>query len=71
MSATVPLQVVVNGERRALAAGTTVEDVLDLLAAPRAGIAVALNGDVLHRAEWARTLARGDRVEVLTAAAGG
>ena len=63
--------VVVNGERQLLAAGATVEDVLDLLSAPRRGVAVALNGDVLHRPEWARTLSDGDRVEVLTAVSGG
>jgi sulfur carrier protein len=65
------LQVLVNGARQSLAAGATVEDVLDLLSAPRQGVAVALNGDVLHRREWATALAEGDRVEVLTAVSGG
>lgn len=65
------LQILLNGEPRALAAGATVEDVLDLLSAPRQGVAVALNGDVLHRREWTTGLAEGDRVEVLTAVSGG
>jgi sulfur carrier protein len=65
------LCVTVNGVRREMVAGATVEDVLDLLSAPRAGIAVALNGDVLHRSEWANALVEGDCVEVLSAAAGG
>jgi sulfur carrier protein len=63
--------VTVNGERREVAAGATVEDVLVLLSAARVGVAVAVNGDVLHRAEWIRAVAEGDCVEVLTAAAGG
>jgi sulfur carrier protein len=65
------VEVLVNGERQLLAAGATVADVLDLLSAPRRGVAVALNGDVLHRPEWSRPLAEGDRVEVLTAVSGG
>ncbi len=36
------------------------------------GIAVALNGDVVPRARWEATrLSPGDRVEIVTAAAGG
>ena len=66
------LQVVVNGETRQVAAGATVADMVVLLAAPRSGVAVAVNGDVVHRGAWSDTrLAEGDRVEVLTAASGG
>jgi sulfur carrier protein len=71
MSAPTDLGVLVNGERRRLPAGATVEDVLSLLGAPSTGVAVAVNDDVLPRSEWRRSLADGDRVEVLTAAAGG
>jgi sulfur carrier protein len=71
MSAPAGVGVVVNGERRQLPAGATVEDVLCLLGAPPTGVAVAVNEDVLRRSEWRRSLADGDRVEVLTAAAGG
>lgn len=62
----------VNGEHRELPAGTTVEDVVAILASSRRGIAVALNGDVVPRSAWAGTvLGAGDRVEVLSAAQGG
>ncbi|WP_157930625.1 sulfur carrier protein ThiS [Glycomyces xiaoerkulensis] len=35
------------------------------------GTAVAVNGEVVPRSEWDRTLADGDAVEVLTATQGG
>jgi sulfur carrier protein len=38
----------------------------------RRGVAVAINGEVVPRGEWAaRRLAEGDSVEILTAAQGG
>lgn len=62
----------VNGEPHDLPSGTTVADVVALVAPSRRGIAVALNGDVVPRSAWERTaLSSGDRVEVLTAAQGG
>jgi len=62
----------VNGETRTLPAGSTVDDVVALVAPVRTGIAVALNGDVIPRSAWpATTLAAGDQLEVLTAAQGG
>lgn len=62
----------VNGEQVALEPGATVETVLEQLALPPAGIAVALNGEVVPRSAWAETpLAPDDCVEVLTAAQGG
>ncbi|MGH9292666.1 MAG: sulfur carrier protein ThiS [Acidimicrobiales bacterium] len=63
---------VVNGGSCHLPAGATVEDVLSTLSSARAGVAVAVNGEVVPRALWARTtIAAGDHVEVLTAAQGG
>lgn len=63
---------VVNGEPLQLPAGTTVEDVVGLVAPSRRGIAVALNGNVVPRSAWASTAVdAGDHVEVLTAAQGG
>jgi sulfur carrier protein len=62
----------VNGEHRKLPAGSTVEDVVALVAPSSRGVAVALNGDVVPRSAWGVTaLAAGDQVEVLTAAQGG
>jgi sulfur carrier protein len=62
----------VNGEPHHLPAGTTVADVVALVAPSRRGIAVALNGDVVPRSAWDETaVGVGDQVEVLTAAQGG
>lgn len=62
----------INGERRELADGATVPDALGALGAPRAGVAVAVDGEVVPRARWAGTPLRdGARVEVLTAVQGG
>lgn len=69
------LGVVVNGAARTVAAGTTLPALLaaegiDVEAAR--GIAVAVNEEVVRRAAWAEvTLAAGDRVEIVTANAGG
>lgn len=62
----------VNGERRELAAGTTLETlVAELTSAPR-GVAAAVNEAVVPRGAWTATvLGEGDRVEVLTAVQGG
>lgn len=62
----------INGERRELAAGASVLDALDALGAPRTGVAVAVDGAVVPRADWPdRALTDGARVEVLTAVQGG
>jgi sulfur carrier protein len=66
------IEVRVNGEDRELADGTTVTALLDGLGVPGAGVAVALDGVVLPRAEHATTvLPDGATVEVLTAVQGG
>ena len=38
---------------------------------PDAGVAVAVNGDVVPRSGWDRDLAEGDAVDILTAVQGG
>ena len=63
-----------NGAPTLLATDTTVADVVGLAGfAPEArGVAVALDGDVVPRADWTTTTVReGARLEVLTAVAGG
>jgi sulfur carrier protein len=66
------LLVVVNGTERELADGSTVADALAAIDAPPQGIAVALDGEVVRRADWAGTvLPPGGSVEVLTAVQGG
>lgn len=66
------MNVTVNGETRQVADGATVADLLAELGMPPAGIAVAVNGEVVTRAWHARTVLPDDaRVEVLTAVQGG
>ena len=62
----------INGERRELSANSAVTDALDALGLPRVGVAVAVDGEVVPRAQWARKALRdGARLEVLTAVQGG
>jgi sulfur carrier protein len=64
----------VNGEPVQLSEGATVAAVLERLEVqrPRRGLAVAIDAEVVPRSEWdIRTLAEGERVEVLTAIQGG
>lgn len=64
--------VVVNGTERELADGATVADALAAIDAPPQGIAVALDGEVVPRADWAETVIEaGGAIEVLTAVQGG
>lgn len=66
------MHVWINGNRHELADGAGVADALGALGAPAAGVAVAVDGEVVPRAVWADTaLADGARVEVLTAVQGG
>lgn len=68
------MKVIVNGTETELSAGATVVDVLAFLGrGPEArGVAVALNGHVVHKGRWPETeLNDDDRVEVLVAVGGG
>jgi sulfur carrier protein len=68
------VNVVLNGEPRALPHGATVDDAIAASGAPesRRGLAVAVDGEVVPRGEWdATTLRDGQRVEVLQAVQGG
>ena len=62
----------VNGERREVAPDARVLDALGALGLPQTGVAVAVDGEVVPKAQWAGTaLVDGARVEVLTAVQGG
>ena len=62
----------VNGTARQADAGTTLASLLDVLGVRRDGTAVALNDDVVPRAEHPHTVLRdGDRLEIIVAVAGG
>jgi sulfur carrier protein len=64
--------VTVNGEERSLPHDATVESLIEGLSAPSRGVAVAIDGEVVPRAEWPATaLQDGSRVEVVAAIQGG
>ncbi|MEV3995104.1 sulfur carrier protein ThiS [Streptomyces halstedii] len=66
------VSVSVNGERRSVAAGTTLDALVAGLTSAHSGVAAAVNEAVVPRGRWdATALAEGDRVEVLTAVQGG
>jgi sulfur carrier protein len=68
------MNVLLNGEERELESGATVADVVaSLPGAPDGrGVAVAVDGAVVRRAEWTSTaLAPGARIEVVVAVQGG
>ena len=68
------MKVMLNGEPRDLRDGATVTDAVDAAGAPEshAGVAVAVDGEVVPRSEWAaRALSDGQQVEVLQAVQGG
>ena len=64
--------VTVNGEERSLPADATVASLVEDLSPPSRGVAVAIDGEVVPRAEWPATaLQDGARVEVVAAIQGG
>jgi thiamine biosynthesis protein ThiS len=66
------IRIVVNGEARMLEAGATLDSVVLSLCSSPSGIAVARNREVVPRTAWSSTrLELGDRIEIVTAAAGG
>jgi sulfur carrier protein len=66
------MNIVVNGERRRIAAGTALDTLVATITPAPSGVAAALNETVVPRAQWPSTsLTDGDRVEVLTAVQGG
>ena len=68
------VSVTINGDRHELPAGATVASVIESLpGAPEGrGVAVAVEGEVVPRAQWPSTeLHEGARVEVVVAVQGG
>ncbi|HEY4433929.1 MAG TPA: sulfur carrier protein ThiS [Candidatus Cybelea sp.] len=66
------MKATVNGELHELPDEVTVGALLDILGSPRAGIAVARNDCVVPRAQYdTNRLREGDRLEIITAVAGG
>ncbi len=66
------IPIVVNGTARQIDDDASVDRLAGLLAVPASGVAIAVNGEVVRRADWPATLlAAGDQVEVVTAVQGG
>jgi thiamine biosynthesis protein ThiS len=66
------IDVVINGEARTVAQGTTVAALIDLLGLGDRRVAVERNREVVPRAHHTSTmLAAGDRVELVTFVGGG
>jgi sulfur carrier protein len=64
--------VMVNGERREVGEEATVAKLIEELSAPTHGVAVAIDGEVVPRAQWSATpVPDGARVEVVAAIQGG
>lgn len=66
------MTVTVNGERRELSEDTTVAALVAAEDLARPGVAVAVNRQVVRRAEWSETnIKDGDAVEIIHAVQGG
>jgi sulfur carrier protein len=66
------MQILINGKPHEVAEQATVTDALTALGAPASGVAVAVDDELVPRADWARYRLTADaRVEVLTAVQGG
>ena len=65
--------ITLNGERRELGEAATIETAVRAIGAPDGrGVAVALDGEVIPRGEWATTeVSDGQQVEILHAVQGG
>jgi sulfur carrier protein len=62
----------VNGERREVADGLSLADLIDVLSFPRERIAIELNHTVVRRADWQKTkLSPDDQVEIVHFVGGG
>lgn len=67
-----PIDVVINGQARTIAEGTTIAGLIAELGLGDRRVAVERNREVVPRAEHATTaLAAGDRVELVTFVGGG
>lgn len=62
----------VNGEKREFPEGSTVADLLAAMETAQRGVAVALDGEVVRRGDWAAVVVpSGSHLEILTAVQGG
>ena len=65
------IEVALNGEWVSSSAMNVADFVIER-SLPQAGVAVAINGSVVPKSQWSSTsLCSSDRIEIVTAAAGG
>ena len=65
------MKLTINGTARQIDDGTTIVDLVLEQAATTEGVAVAVDGEIVHRASWNDRLADGQAVELITAMQGG
>ncbi len=66
------MTVTINGAPHDLADGASLATAVALLTTSATGVAAAINGELVRRADWDATgLADGDSLEVITAVQGG
>lgn len=66
------MEITINGAARQVPDEMSLERAVALITTAAAGVAAAVNGELVRRASWPATrLAAGDEVEVLTAVQGG
>ena len=66
------MELTINGDRQQLPDGLTITQLLLERARTLEGVAVAVDGEIVHRAGWAdRTLTDGQAIELITALQGG
>lgn len=66
------MDIIINGQMKEVAAGSTVAQLLETLNIPTAGTALARNETVVRKALYAETMLQpGDRIEIIRAVAGG
>ena len=66
------MQIVINGEARAITDGLSLHALVEQMSLPPARIAIELNREVVRRADWPETfLAAGDKLEIVHFVGGG
>jgi len=65
------MELTINGTTRQIDEGTTIAALVLAQAATTEGVAVAVDGEIVHRASWDGVLTGGQVVELITAMQGG
>ncbi|HJQ45249.1 MAG TPA: sulfur carrier protein ThiS [Amycolatopsis sp.] len=66
------MEVQINGDWRSFPDGATVAGLLEAVGTTQRGVAVALDGEVVRRGDWAEVVVpAGARLDILTAVQGG